>query len=120
VLEEKVKTIIAGSRTIADYALVAAACRDCGWTITEVVCGCARGVDTLGELWAKRNGVPVRYFPANWALYGKSAGFIRNGEMIDYADALIAVWDGESRGTNHTIQEARKRGLSVYVVNAST
>lgn len=114
------KTIIAGSRAIADYALVAAACRDCGWTITEVVCGCARGVDTLGELWAKRNGVAVRHFPANWALHGKSAGFIRNKEMIRYADALIAIWDGESRGTSHTIQEARKRGLSVYVVNAST
>jgi hypothetical protein len=110
-----VKTIIAGSREINRFTVVEAAIAGSGFDISEVVSGTARGVDTLGEMWAREHGVPVRRFPAAWDKHGKSAGYVRNLEMAQYADALIAVWDGKSRGTGHTIDIANRLGLKVHV-----
>lgn len=107
------KVIIAGSRDIDDICEVEEAIRLSGFKIDEVVSGRAKGVDTLGEVWAKANDVPVALFPANWSL-GKSAGIIRNIDMADYADALIAVTNG-SRGTAHMIKIAKMRHMPVYV-----
>lgn len=109
------KTIIAGSRTIVGYSTVKKAIERSGFVISVVFSGAARGVDKLGEKWAKENGVPVECFPANWKEYGKGAGMIRNSEMVAGADALIAVWDGISRGTADTIGKAKKSGLKVFV-----
>lgn len=53
--------------------------------------------------------------PADWDLYGKSAGFKRNVQMAEYADALVAFWDGASSGTKHMIETAQKMGLDVRV-----
>lgn len=84
--------------------------------ITEVVSGaCKEGVDRLGEEWAGRKGIPVKRFPADWNQYGRRAGPLRNREMAKYADALIAIWDGESRGTRNMIDEALREKLEVYV-----
>jgi hypothetical protein len=110
-----VKTIIAGSRDIKDYDLVLEAIEESGFEITEVVCGKARGVDTLGERWANESGIPVAEFPADYGKHGKAAGPIRNREMSNYAEALIAIHDGISPGTKNMIEEAKKRGLKVYV-----
>lgn len=109
------RVIVAGSRFITDPAIVAAAIEASGFEITEVVSGCCRGVDRLGEQWAERNGLPVKRFPADWCRYGKRAGPIRNREMADYADALVAVWDGRKGGTSDMIDAANERGLQVYV-----
>ena len=111
------KTIIAGSRTITDYQLIEDCCQL--ENITEVVSGTARGVDKLGEQYANNHNIPVKLFPANWDYYGKSAGYKRNEEMADYADQLIAFWDGNSRGTEHMIRIAQKKGLRVvaYDIN---
>lgn len=109
------RTIIAGSRDIEDYDLVREAIQESGFEITEVVCGKARGVDTLGERWAKEKGIHVAYHPADWEKHGKAAGPIRNRQMAQNADALIAVHDGISPGTRNMIEEARKRGLKVYI-----
>ena len=109
------RVIIAGSRYINDYSEVVAAMRDCGFAATEVVCGMARGVDLLGWTWAQERGLPCRQFPADWAKHGKAAGPIRNREMAKNADALVAVWDGKSRGTADMIRAAREMGLKVFV-----
>ena len=109
------KTIVAGSRDIKDFDTVKKAIDKSGFKITEIVSGTAIGVDQIGEVWAKKNKITVKRFPANWELYGKSAGYIRNSEMAKYADALIAVWDGSSYGTRNMIDEARKKGLEVFV-----
>ena len=109
------KVIIAGSRQINDPALVEAAVAKSGFEIGEVVSGGARGVDALAERWGKAQGVPVRVFKADWEKHGRAAGPIRNRAMADYADALIAIWDGQSRGTANMISEAKTRGLSMYV-----
>lgn len=112
------KTIIAGSRTIRSYSVVDTAVKLSGFRITEVVSGAARGVDILGEQWAARHGVPCRVFEADWNRWGKRAGYLRNVEMGEYAEALIAVWDGISPGTKHMINIAYGRGLKVYIYQA--
>lgn len=85
--------------------------------ITEVVSGTARGPDTVGAQWAvdQEPPIPVKEFPANWNTHGKKAGYLRNKEMADYADALLAIWDGKSKGTKHMIDLASKAGLDVWV-----
>jgi hypothetical protein len=90
-----------------------------GFHITQVVSGGARGVDSLGEMWAKEHDVPVKIFPAQWHVHGRSAGYRRNVEMAKNADALIACWDEVSKGTKHMIDIAREKGLTVYVFKTS-
>lgn len=109
------KTIIAGSRNITDYNTVLEAVADSGFVISEVVSGTARGVDTLGEQLAREFGFPVIRFPADWDTYGRRAGHIRNRLMAEYADALIAVWDGYSTGTRNMIDTAQLLGLNIYI-----
>jgi len=109
------KTIIAGSREVTSYHEVKQAIEKSEFDITQVVSGCARGVDRLGEKFAADYNIPCVKFPADWNTHGKRAGYLRNQQMADYADALIAIWDGESRGTKHMIDIATKAGLAVYV-----
>lgn len=109
------KVIIAGGRDITDYNLVLEAIKQSQYFIDEVVSGMAPGVDTLAIQYATENNLPLAEFHADWKKYGKSAGPIRNRQMADYAHALIAIWDGESRGTKNMIEEANKRNLHVYV-----
>lgn len=78
--------------------------------LTEVVSGGARGIDKLGELWAKHRGIPVRRFPADWDKHGNAAGAIRNREMADYADGALILWDGESRGSKNMYETMRELG----------
>lgn len=110
------KVIIAGSRT-ATFRRVAEAVHFSGWytKITEIVCGTAQGADQHGKRYAQMHGFPVKEFPADWKAHGKAAGPIRNRQMAEYADALIAVWDGKSKGTANMIQEAKRKGLWVVV-----
>lgn len=83
----------------------------------QVVCGCARGADTLGKQFAEELGLKVLEYPADWDKYGKRAGYIRNEEMAKISNALIAFWDGESRGTKHMIDLAKKYKLDIRIIN---
>lgn len=109
------KIIIAGSRNLTDYETICAAMSDFPEEVTEVVSGACRGADKLGEQWAKMRSIPVKQFPADWDKHGAAAGPIRNRRMAAYAEALVAVWDGESTGTDNMIHEAKKGDLLVYV-----
>lgn len=110
------RTIIAGSRDIEHpFEEIAKATIDSGFNITQVISGTARGVDKSGEEWAKCFGIKIREFPAFWVKYGKSAGYRRNEQMANAADALIAIWDGKSKGTKNMIDIAKKKKLKVYV-----
>jgi predicted nucleic acid-binding protein len=112
------KVIIAGSRDITDYQFVKeaieAAIETSGFVITEVIFGCAKGVDTLGEKWARENNIPIAHFPADWKQYGKRAGHLRNSQMADYGEALIAARIDETPGTTNMIEIAEKKGLKIY------
>ena len=83
--------------------------------ITEIVTGDARGADTLGAQWAAAHNIPVVHFPADWETYGKSAGFIRNAKMGEYADVAICFWDGKSKGTKNMIQTMKFNKKLYYV-----
>lgn len=109
------KVIIAGGRNVTDQHYVNLACTKAPFTITEVVSGCANGVDTLGEVWAIHHEIPIKKFPADWDQHGRRAGSLRNIQMGDYAQALIAVWDGKSRGTKHMIDYMKSINKPVYI-----
>ena len=81
--------------------------------ITEIVSGGARGADTYAEEIAAELGIPTKIFPADWNKYGKGAGFIRNKEIVDYADAVVAFYYGSSpsRGAQNTINQARAQNM---------
>lgn len=113
------KTIIAGSRDITDFAAVEDAFLSCPWDVSEIVSGGARGVDTLAENLADLYRIPKTVFPADWAKYKKAAGPLRNEQMARYADALIAVWDGRSPGTRNMIKTASLLKLKVHIHHAS-
>lgn len=104
------KVIIAGSRTFNDYEYLKQSLKELNLDITEIVCGEAKGADTLGRRYGEENNIPIKSFPAQWDLYGKSAGYIRNSQMGDYADYLVAFWDGKSKGTFNMIEYMRKKG----------
>jgi len=109
------RVIIAGSRHCNDYELLLAAIRESGFNITSVVSGRARGVDTMGEAYAKLLNLPVFGYPADWDHYGKAAGHIRNTAMAKNADALIALLAPDSRGTANMIKQAEKHGLKIFI-----
>ena len=112
------KVIIAGSRTVTDYFEIVTALTLAGYTVsnlTEIISGTARGVDQLGELLAYKNNISIKKFPADWDKYGKSAGYRRNADMAKYADALIAIWDGQSKGTKHMIKLMNKEDKPVFI-----
>ena len=104
------KIIIAGGRNFNDYNKLRESCDNIlvNQKDVEIVSGTAAGADTLGERYAQEKGYEVKKFPAQWDLYGKSAGYKRNQQMAEYADGLIAFWDGKSRGTKHMIDIANK------------
>lgn len=112
------KVIIAGSRSITDYSFVSEIIQD-EEDITEIVSGMARGVDRLAWAYGKANNIPVAEFPADWNRYGRIAGYYRNRDMAEYADKLIAIWDGESKGTKNMIEVMKKKGKPVKVISVT-
>jgi hypothetical protein len=99
------KVIIAGGRNYSNYEELKVVC-DFYLKLKpeiEIICGGANGADALGKKYGIDHNHIVSSFPANWDKYGKSAGYKRNTEMAEVADALIAFWDGESKGTKHMI-----------------
>lgn len=120
------KVIIAGSRDVPELVR---SCKQAVLTfehrygrITSVVSGCARGADTVGELFAAMRKIPVDKYPADWSQYGKAAGCIRNTQMANDSGAvgLIAIWDGKSPGTKHIISVAQQKNMKKVVWNYLT
>lgn len=114
--EVKYKWIVAGSRTFQNYPLLCAELDKIREQIDEVVCGEARGADTLGRTYAYDNDIKIASFPANWEQYGKAAGFVRNDQMAAYADKAIIFWDGKSIGSKDMIDKMEKLGKEVRVI----
>lgn len=113
------KVIIAGSRHMpfSMYPLIQQAVDKSGFNITEVVCGMARGADMFGAKWAYENKIPVKKFPADWDKHRKAAGYIRNAEMAQYADAaIIFIWDGSSGSVDmdRKMRSLKKPSFVVY------
>ena len=112
------KVIIAGGRDYNNYAFLAQTMDEFAKenNAEEVVCGCAAGADSLGAKWAKERGIPVKEFPAEWDVFGKKAGILRNHDMGNYADFLVAFWDGQSAGTRDMISYMKQIGKHGTVI----
>ena len=112
------KVIVAGGRDFNNYEVLKARLDTILNKKAEIVLvsGGARGADSLGERYALERNLPCKIFPGNWELHGKSAGYKRNAEMAEYADALVAFWDGKSKGTGHMIDLAAKKRIQIRVV----
>lgn len=111
------KVAVIGSRSFKDYTEVQRVLS--GLTITEIISGGAVGADTLGEKYAKDNGIPTKIFLPDWKKYPKTAGFIRNTDIVENADIVVAFWDNESKGTLDSIKKAEKLGKKVLIVNTT-
>jgi hypothetical protein len=115
------RVIVAGSRGFNDYNLLKLKLDSLLRSKTDeevvIVSGGAYGADQLGERYAKERGYEVHRYIPYWDRLGKRAGFVRNTEMADNADALVLFWDGESRGSEHMLNIAKERYLSVRVIN---
>ena len=126
---KELRIIIAGSRDFNDYELLKKSAIEIITKktmlpdLTRIISGGARGADTLGERFANEMGLEISRFIPDWDGLGKRAGYVRNAEMAKFAveddndGMLIAFWDGQSRGTKHMIDLAKRYGLEVYVVN---
>jgi hypothetical protein len=118
---------VVGSRTFNDYSYLHKKLTGLLWDLMEpqtgelppsafsFVSGGARGADSIAAQWAKAWGYEMFVFPADWDKYGKSAGYRRNKDIVDYADIVVAFWDGKSKGTQHTIDLATKQGKPTYI-----
>ena len=86
--------------------------------VTEIVSGGARGVDSLAAAYARAHGIKLTEFLPDYDRYGRGAPLRRNDEIVAYADAGIALWDGKSRGTYYTINKFREMGkpCKVFVI----
>jgi len=111
----ELRVLVCGSRSWTDIGVI----RDILKGFPEdtiVLHGGALGADTLADQVAREYGYQVEQFPAQWQVYGRRAGILRNNVMLGMADKVIAFWDGHSTGTKHVITSAKKRGLSLLVI----
>lgn len=102
------KVIIAGSRTFNNYNFLCEKIDNLQLAIDEIVCGGAKGADLLGKKYAEEHNIPVKIFLPDWKKYNRGAGMIRNRQMGEYADYLIAFWDKKSHGTKNMIDYMKK------------
>lgn len=113
------RVIVAGGRDFDDYDLLE---RKMDYFLSNItgqviiVCGKARGADTLGAQYAKARNYKIAYYPADWKCEGKAAEYVRNLKMAQNADALVAFWNGKSRGTKHMIDTAKNKNLKIRIV----
>ena len=115
------RVAVIGSRNIETeqmkekaYALL---CRHIPANTTELVSGGAVGIDTLAEIYARKNGLPIKIFKPDYARYGKRAPIMRNDEIVDYAQYVLAVWDGSSHGTAYTVSVCLQKGVPVKIIS---
>lgn len=109
---------VVGSRSFTDYQLLKEEIDKIrkDHKIEGLVSGGAKGADSLAEEYARKNGLEITVFYPDWKKYGRRAGYIRNEKIVNACDRLIAFWDGQSRGTNHSINMARDQGTEYDII----
>ena len=114
--------IIAGGREFSNYPVLRNAVdyyiQKHGLTEVTIVSGKARGADTLGETYAAERGVPVWEIPADWDGLGKKAGHVRNRQLGDVSNGLVA-FDTGGKGTKGMVAYAQEKGLNILVVDCT-
>ena len=82
----------------------------------EIVSGGAVGVDSCAAEYAKENGLKLTVFLPQYERYGRAAPIVRNKEIVDYSDRIVAFWDGSSKGTLSVIKYAEKTGKQCEII----
>jgi len=105
---------VVGSRQFSDYTKL------CN-VLTPLmpftlVSGGAKGADKLSEQFADEHNLEKIIHKPNWKKYGRGAGFIRNADIVADSDVLVAFWDGKSKGTENSIDIARKKRIPIITV----
>jgi len=113
------KIAIIGSRTFNDYELLVSTMESYKDYISVIVSGGAKGADSLGERWAKENNIETDIYYPDWDKYGKKAGFLRNKQIVENSDGVIAFWDGESKGTQHSFRLCDELEIPIKIVKFS-
>ena len=113
------RLIVAGGRGFTDYFRLEKTLKHLlsktDYETITLVCGEARGADSLGKRFAEENGIAVDSYVPDWNTHGKRSGILRNIEMAENATHLVAFFDGKSKGTGHMIGLAQKKGLLTKV-----
>lgn len=81
-----------------------------------VVSGGAKGADTFAEHYADWEGYDIEIYKPDWDTHGNSAGYLRNAILVEKSDIIVAYWDGESKGTKHTIELSLKQRKPIAVI----
>lgn len=111
------KVAVIGSRSFDNYEEV---CRILSQIkITLLISGGARGADRLGERYAKENNIETKIFLPDWNKHGKIAGFLRNTDIINECELVVAFWDNFSKGTLDSIKKAEKMGKNILIINTN-
>lgn len=106
---------VIGSRNFSDYKLLETTLASLP-EITQIVSGGANGADSLAEIYAKQHQIPLVLFKPDWKKFGKGAGIVRNRQIIEAAEMVVAFWDGASKGTASSLALAEKKGIEIVTV----
>lgn len=110
----KRKILVAGSRKINNqefvFRILDKHLKKYTSSIESIITGGAIGVDRLAMRWAKLRGFEYETYYPEFEKYGKKAPIIRNKIMVHFADIVIVIWDGKSKGSLSTINFAKKKG----------
>ena len=109
---DKMKIAVIGSRGANIHDLEKYLPED----VTEIVSGGAKGIDTDARNYAVNIKIKLTEFLPDYKRYGRGAPLKRNIQIIEYADIVIAFWDGKSRGTKFVIDNCKKTNVPVKVV----
>lgn len=106
------KLLIVGSRSISEFDLSPYVTDD----VELIISGGAQGIDTLAEQYADKKRIDKLIMRPKYNIYGKGAPLKRNEQMVEICDAVLAVWDGRSRGTRYTLDYARKQNKKIIEI----
>lgn len=106
---------VIGSRNFSDYNLLESTLISMP-NITQIISGGAKGADSLAATYAVQHQLPLAIFRPDWKTYGKGAGIVRNRQIMEVAEMVVAFWDGTSKGTANSLKLAKSKGIPIRMV----
>jgi hypothetical protein len=111
------RVAIIGGRNFDDYERLSQVITNLHVPVKSIVSGGAKGADRFAERYAEEKNIPITVFLPDWEKHGKAAGMVRNVQIVENADFLVAFWDGESLGTKHSIDLAKRKKIP-YIIES--